>query len=224
MPFYDHGELIQLENENGKPFDTKIITNSILHVAIAVEYLHKHYMAHNDMKLENEFVDNWGYVHLGDVVFVRQMNVETRTVRAKDLGGTPTYWGPEMFQDEPHHRVDPFKADERRDQACPGKRPGRYLDDPHNRVDPFKQCDESTLIRCYTAIKCRDYLAYSMPYYDHGDKIQVENENGKPFDKEIITNSILHVENAVEYLHKHHLAHNDIKRTTCLWTSGTAPT
>ncbi|GFS18366.1 serine/threonine-protein kinase greatwall [Elysia marginata] len=90
MPFYDHGDLIQLENENGKPFDTKIITNSILHVAIAVEYLHKHYLAHNDIKPENEFVDNWGYVHMGDVVFVRQMNAETRTVRARDLRGTST--------------------------------------------------------------------------------------------------------------------------------------
>ncbi|GFS02746.1 protein kinase DC1 [Elysia marginata] len=86
MPFYDHGDLIQLENENGKPFDTKIITNSILHVAIAMEYLHKHYLAHNDIKLENEFVENWGYVHLGDFGFVRQITAETRTFRARDLG------------------------------------------------------------------------------------------------------------------------------------------
>ncbi|GFS00577.1 protein kinase [Elysia marginata] len=170
MPYYDHGDKIQVENENGKPFDKEIITNSILHVENAVDYLHKHHFAHNDIKPDNVFVDKWGYVHLRDFGFVRQMTAEARTVRTRDLGVNISL-----------------------------------------SIWSTQQCDESTLIRCYTAIKCRDYLAYSMPYYDHGDKIQVENENGKPFDKEIITNSILHVENAVDYLHKHHFAHNDIK-------------
>ncbi|GFS02743.1 protein kinase [Elysia marginata] len=147
-----------MENENGKPFDTKFITNSILHVAIAVEYLQKHHLAHNDIKPDNVFVDKWGYAHLGDFGFVRQMNAETRTVWARDLG-----------------------------------------------------------------IKYRDYLAYPMPFYDQVDLIKVENENGKQFDTEITTNSILH-ENALEYLHKHHLAHNDISPENVFVDSGATPT
>ncbi|GFS18369.1 kinase-like protein [Elysia marginata] len=110
MPYYDNGDLVQVENKNGKPFDTKIITYSILYVENAVDYLHKHHLAYNDIKLENILVDKWGYIHLGDFGFVRQMTAETRTLRAKDLGGTPTSWGPEMFQDDPHHNVDPFKV------------------------------------------------------------------------------------------------------------------
>ncbi|GFS18362.1 serine/threonine-protein kinase Nek2 [Elysia marginata] len=110
MPYSDNGDLVQVEKKNGKPFDTKIITNSILHVENAAEYLHKHHLAYNDIKLENILVDKWGYIHLGDFGFVRQMTAETRTFRARDVGGTPTYWGPEMFQDDPHHNVDPFKT------------------------------------------------------------------------------------------------------------------
>ncbi|GFR99666.1 protein kinase [Elysia marginata] len=90
MPYYDHGDKIQVENENGKPFDTKFIPNSILHVENAVEYLQKHYLAYNDIKPNNVFVDKWGYAHLGDFGFVRQMNAETRTVRDRDLGSTST--------------------------------------------------------------------------------------------------------------------------------------
>ncbi|GFR99663.1 serine/threonine-protein kinase 32B [Elysia marginata] len=50
-----------------------------------------------------------------------------------------------------------------------------------------------------------------MPYYITVTKIKWKMKTGSHWTRNSSKNSILRVENAVEYLQKHHLAYNDIK-------------
>ncbi|GFR68460.1 hypothetical protein ElyMa_002021400, partial [Elysia marginata] len=52
-----------------------------------------------------------GHAHLGDLGLLQHVTTESRTLLARDLGGTYDYLGPERFQAGPLDRVDPFKCD-----------------------------------------------------------------------------------------------------------------
>ncbi|GFR78011.1 serine/threonine-protein kinase MARK1 [Elysia marginata] len=110
MPYYSGGDLVPVL-QGRRPMDTAAILRCMLEVTFAVEYLHMRCLAHNDIKLDNVFLDSSGRAHLGDLGFVKNVTTACRTTLACSLGGTPSYWGPERFQEGSLKRVDPFKGD-----------------------------------------------------------------------------------------------------------------
>ncbi|GFS13117.1 protein kinase, partial [Elysia marginata] len=110
MPWYPGGDLTTVLRGH-HPMDTATILVCMIEVAFAVEYLHERCLVHLDIKLENVFLDGAGHAHLGDLGLLQHVTTESRTLLARDLGGTYDYLGPERFQAGPLDRVDPFKCD-----------------------------------------------------------------------------------------------------------------
>ncbi|RUS69215.1 hypothetical protein EGW08_023022 [Elysia chlorotica] len=106
MPYYPQGDLVL----KGKQ-DPGRVHRLISQVARAVEYLHKRSVAHNDIKLENVFVDGSGRAHLGDMGLLLHVTDGSGTAVASEVGGTEDYWAPEIMEAGPDDKIDPFKCD-----------------------------------------------------------------------------------------------------------------
>ncbi|RUS69214.1 hypothetical protein EGW08_023021, partial [Elysia chlorotica] len=106
MPYYPQGDLVL----KGKQ-DPGRVHRLISQVARAVEYLHKRSVAHNDIKLENVFVDGSGRAHLGDMGLLLHVTDGSGTAVASEVGGTEDYWAPEIKEAGPDDKIDPFKCD-----------------------------------------------------------------------------------------------------------------
>ncbi|KAK3768625.1 hypothetical protein RRG08_065919, partial [Elysia crispata] len=105
MPCYRAGDLIELI---GKQQPSRVV-RYMSQVAQAVEYLHKHNIAHTDVKLENVFVCGSDSAHLGDLGLAMEVTHPSRTILACKMGGTVEYWPPEKVNADEHTRIDPFK-------------------------------------------------------------------------------------------------------------------
>ncbi|KAK3745689.1 hypothetical protein RRG08_015970 [Elysia crispata] len=79
--------------------------------AHAIEYLHRHDVAHIDVELENVFVCESDCAHLGDLGLAMEVTHSSRTILAAHMGGTMEYWPPEKVNADEHTRIDPFKCD-----------------------------------------------------------------------------------------------------------------
>ena len=106
MPCYRAGDLIELI---GKQQPSRVV-RYMSQVAQAVEYLHKHNIAHTDVKLENVFVCGSDSAHLGDLGLAMEVTHPSRTILACRMGGTVEYWPPEKVNADEHTRIDPFKV------------------------------------------------------------------------------------------------------------------
>ena len=102
MPYYPRGDLIELCGKQ-EPWR---VSRYMSHVARAVEKLHRHRIAHNDIKLENVFLDGSDRAILGDLGLARIDT--TGTIDADLVGGTRDYWPPEKLAG--HTRLNPFKV------------------------------------------------------------------------------------------------------------------
>ncbi|GFO11215.1 histone h3 [Plakobranchus ocellatus] len=68
-------------------------------------------IAHNDLKLENVFVDAQNRAHLGDFGLALKVKAVSRTALASGVGCAQDYWPPEKLAAGPQSRIDPFKVD-----------------------------------------------------------------------------------------------------------------
>ncbi|KAK3760457.1 hypothetical protein RRG08_065183 [Elysia crispata] len=107
MPYYPAGDLVELI---GKQESSRVV-RYMSHVAHAIEYLHRHDVAHIDVKLENVFVCESDCAHLGDLGMAMEVTHSSRTILAAHMGGTMEYWPPEKVNADEHTRIDPFKCD-----------------------------------------------------------------------------------------------------------------
>ncbi|KAK3700315.1 hypothetical protein RRG08_033592 [Elysia crispata] len=107
MPYYARGDLVELCGRQ----DPRRVNRYMSHVARAVEHLHKHNIAHNDIKLENVFVDRSDRAVLGDLGLALNVKDGSKTALAGLVGGTRDYWSPEISEADTHTRIDPFKCD-----------------------------------------------------------------------------------------------------------------
>ena len=103
MPYYPR-DMIELCGRK----DPRRVSLYMSHVARAVEKLHRHRFAHNDIKLENVFLDGSDRAILGDLGLAMEVKDSTGTLDAGLVGGTRDYWPPE--KSEGHTRIDPFKV------------------------------------------------------------------------------------------------------------------
>ncbi|GFS00617.1 CAMK family protein kinase [Elysia marginata] len=106
MPYYPGGDLTRC----GK-LQPRRANRYMSQVARALEHLHRHHISHNDVKLENIFLDASDRACLGDFGLSMEVKDESRTAFAGLVGGTRTYWSPEKLQADTKARIDPFKAD-----------------------------------------------------------------------------------------------------------------
>ncbi|RUS91448.1 hypothetical protein EGW08_000772 [Elysia chlorotica] len=106
MPYYPQGDLVL----DGKQ-DPSRVHCLMSQVALAVEYLHQNNVAHNDIKLDNVFVDASDRAYLGDMGLALKVKDETRTAPAWRVGGTKDYWAPEIREAGEEDNIDPFKCD-----------------------------------------------------------------------------------------------------------------
>ncbi|EFN51455.1 hypothetical protein CHLNCDRAFT_49225 [Chlorella variabilis] len=74
-------------------------------IVLALEYLHDHNIVYRDLKPENVFIDNSGYVKLGDFGFAKVLDSGAR--RTYTFCGTPGYVAPEnVLAHGYNHSVD----------------------------------------------------------------------------------------------------------------------
>ena len=104
MPYYPAGDLVELI---GKQESSRVV-RYMSHVAHAIEYLHRHDVAHIDVKLE--FVCESDCAHLGDLGMAMEVTHSSRTILAAHMGGTMEYWPPEKVNADEHTRIDLFKV------------------------------------------------------------------------------------------------------------------
>ena len=104
MPYYPRGDLIELCGKQ-EPWR---VSRYMSHVARAVEKLHRQRIAHNDIKLENVFLDGSDRAILGDLGLAIEVKDPTGTLDADLVGGTEDYWPPEKLVGRA--RVNPFKV------------------------------------------------------------------------------------------------------------------
>ncbi|GFO43977.1 AGC family protein kinase [Plakobranchus ocellatus] len=107
MPYYPRGDLAFLY---GKQPSTQV-HRYMTHVARGLEYLHRRNIVHNDLKLENVFIDAQNRAHLGDLGLALKVKDANRTAWAGVVGGTSDYWPPERLKADTRARIDPFKVD-----------------------------------------------------------------------------------------------------------------
>ncbi|GFS04894.1 serine/threonine-protein kinase Nek7 [Elysia marginata] len=108
MPFYLASDLFDML-EHGK-VDLNIARRYITQVAQAVEHLHTRNIVHNDIKLENIFIDEGGQAILGDPGLALMLEGGWKTSSARRVGGTREYWPPERVMAARHDQLDPFKV------------------------------------------------------------------------------------------------------------------
>ncbi|RUS68934.1 hypothetical protein EGW08_023303 [Elysia chlorotica] len=106
MPYYPRGDLVELSGQQ----ETRRVIRYMSHVTRAVEKLHRHNIAHNDVKLENVFLDRADRAHLGDMGLAMEVKDESKTALAGLVGGTRGYWSPEKLEAGARDRIDPFKV------------------------------------------------------------------------------------------------------------------
>ncbi|GFN74418.1 serinethreonine-protein kinase ht1 [Plakobranchus ocellatus] len=107
MPYYPRGDLAFLSGKQPPAQVHRYMT----HVARGLYYLHRRNIVHNDLKLENVFVDAQNRAHLGDFGLALKVKAVSRTALASGVGCTQDYWPPEKLAAGPHTRIDPFKVD-----------------------------------------------------------------------------------------------------------------
>ncbi|GFO16257.1 CaMK family protein kinase [Plakobranchus ocellatus] len=107
MPYYPRGDLAFL---SGKQPPAQV-HRYMIHVARGLYYLHRRNIAHNDLKLENVFVDAQKRAHVGDFGLALKVKAVSRTALASGVGCSQDYWPPEKLAAGPHTRIDPFKVD-----------------------------------------------------------------------------------------------------------------
>ncbi|GFR58273.1 protein kinase [Elysia marginata] len=106
MPFYPGGDIAW----EGK-HDPRRVQRYMSHVARAVKHLHRFNIAHNDIKLENVFVDASDRAHLGDFGLALKMEDGVTTADADFVGGTMGYLPPEKTEGATKQdKLDPFKV------------------------------------------------------------------------------------------------------------------
>ena len=106
IPYYPAGDLVELI---GKQESSRVV-RYMSHVAHTIEYLHRHDVAHIDVKLENVFVCESDCAHLGDLGMAMEVTHSSRAILAAHMGGTMEYWPPEKVNADEHTRIDPFKV------------------------------------------------------------------------------------------------------------------
>ncbi|GFR86668.1 serine/threonine protein kinase [Elysia marginata] len=109
MPFYCGTDLCNL-SEHGK-LHPSVAGRYISQVAQAVEHLHKNSIVHNDIKLENIFIDEADQAILGNPGLALMSENHCETTTAGMVGGTKAYWPPERVMAARNDQLDPFKAD-----------------------------------------------------------------------------------------------------------------
>ncbi|GFO50168.1 serine/threonine-protein kinase [Plakobranchus ocellatus] len=107
MPYYPRADLAFLSGKQNPAQAHRYMT----HVARGLYYLHRRNIAHNDLKLENVFVDAQKRAHVGDFGLALKVKAVSRTALASGVGCTQDYWPPEKLAAGPDTRIDPFKAD-----------------------------------------------------------------------------------------------------------------
>ncbi|GFO26595.1 serine/threonine-protein kinase ht1 [Plakobranchus ocellatus] len=106
-PYYSRGDLAFLSGKQPPAQVHRYMT----HVARGLYYLHRRNIAHNDLKLENVFVDAQNRAHLGDFGLALKVMAVSRTALASGVGCAQDYWPPEKLAAGPQSRIDPFKVD-----------------------------------------------------------------------------------------------------------------
>ncbi|GFO42959.1 serine/threonine-protein kinase [Plakobranchus ocellatus] len=107
MPYYSRGDLGSLPDTQSP----RQVNRYMSHVVRGLEHLHRQNIAHNDLKLENVFLDAQNRAHLGDLGLAVEVKDASRTALAGLVGGTREYWSPEKLGAGTRTRIDPFKAD-----------------------------------------------------------------------------------------------------------------
>ncbi|GFO42847.1 CaMK family protein kinase [Plakobranchus ocellatus] len=107
MPYYPRGDLGSLHDTQSP----RQVNRYMSHVVRGLENLHRQNIVHNDLKLENVFIDAQNRAHLGDLGLALEVKDAIRTALAGLVGGTRVYWSPEKLEAGTRTRIDPFKAD-----------------------------------------------------------------------------------------------------------------
>ena len=108
MPYYPLGDMVhQIEQGTLRLWRVRMY---MLQVAKAVEHLHRHRIAHCDIKADNVFLTDKDQAVLGDLGLAVQVKDTSGKISAWRLGGTPMYFSPERLAADKHTLIDPFKV------------------------------------------------------------------------------------------------------------------
>ncbi|CAG5115829.1 unnamed protein product [Candidula unifasciata] len=105
----------------------------ISQVGCALRYLHRHNIAHLDVKLDNIFLDEDFNAILGDFGVAIELHPGQKTVPKSYCGGTPCYHGPERRGAADDKELDPYRLDSFALGVCMwalmmGRQPGLKID------------------------------------------------------------------------------------------------
>jgi serine/threonine protein kinase len=88
-------DFIELVEKEGLNFSYSEIQFLLANITLAVEHLHKHGIAHRDVKMDNFVFDAKGYLKLVDFGLVKETKKEKSKLSHRDCG-TPFYMAPEV--------------------------------------------------------------------------------------------------------------------------------
>jgi cGMP-dependent protein kinase 2 len=80
------------DNDNVQGMDEELARFYVACITLALEYLHDQNIVYRDLKPENVFIDQVGYVKMGDFGFAKVLNESNKTFT---FCGTPGYVAPE---------------------------------------------------------------------------------------------------------------------------------
>jgi len=130
MEFADGGDvhqLLQVQKQYSEPFEEKLLLHWFAQILLALKYVHDHNLLHRDLKPQNLFVTQRGMIKLGDFGVSRIL--ESECCMAKTQTGTPFYFSPELWLDEPYNRKsDMFALGSIMYELCMHNPPFHYED------------------------------------------------------------------------------------------------
>lgn len=92
------------------PLPASLARRYMLHVSRGLEHLHRNYIAHNDVKLDNILLGPNQRAYLTDFGLCVEVPKEPFKIKTRTVGGTREYLAPELVDVDRDSLVDPFKV------------------------------------------------------------------------------------------------------------------
>ena len=108
MPYFPRGDMVPLTKRGSQTLWR--VRTYMLDVANAIQHLHRHRIAHCDIKPDNVFLTDKDQAVLGDMGLAMQVKDISGKVEVKKMGGTPVFFSPERLAADKQTMIDPFKV------------------------------------------------------------------------------------------------------------------